>query len=396
MVETPRIKKILIAAAVLTVGVLMLLGRSHPLPYAEAQSIGKNVESFKELSDRFVALAKDKGAVYAFAVLKIANLPSNTDLHLLGHAVGDELYKQQGMGGIAYCTQDFRNACSHAVVIGALNEFGTSDATLKKIDDACRQAPGGLGAYTMCYHGLGHGVFAYFGYDLQKTVSFCKRMGTSQYNDEQYTQCVGGAVMELMGGGGHDHGAWVVAREKYLNPHDPTALCLGSLIPDSAKTFCFEYLTPELFAQAGAELTSPDPATFPKAFGFCDAVPAGRPELRRACYGGFGKEFVTIAGARDIRHVDQFGDEEYTRAAQWCTLAQTHEGQEACVREALQSVFWGGENNPQASVRFCTDAPTGSQSACWDELTHAIAQYLPGRTEVCVLLPAYYQPTCKK
>ena len=120
-------------------------------PYSEVSQIGQNVRSFKELSDRFVELASKKGAVYAYEILKQANLPQGTDFHLLGHVVGDELYKQKGVGAIADCTQDFRNACSHTIVIGALNEFGGEKA-LSLIRDACIKAPGGSGAYTMCYH----------------------------------------------------------------------------------------------------------------------------------------------------------------------------------------------------------------------------------------------------
>src|SRR3989344_6471857 len=93
-----------------------------PSDYAEARAIGDGARDFKELSDRFAQLARERGGVYAFEVLKQADLPPNTDLHLLGHIVGDELYKQEGLAGIAHCTQDFRNACSHSIVIGTLNE----------------------------------------------------------------------------------------------------------------------------------------------------------------------------------------------------------------------------------------------------------------------------------
>jgi hypothetical protein len=133
------------------VGVGSWVVRASANPYPEADSIGKNVSSFQKLSDRFTSLAQAKGGVYAFDVLKIASLPPNTDLHLLGHVVGDILYKQKGVAGMLDCTQDFRNACSHAIVIGTLNEFGPSKG-LSLIHDACAKAPGGSGAYTMCYH----------------------------------------------------------------------------------------------------------------------------------------------------------------------------------------------------------------------------------------------------
>ena len=370
---------------------------SHPrMSFAEASTIGKGAETFDILSDRFAELAKEKGGLYAFQVLKIAELPPNTDTHLLGHAIGDVFYTQKGVAGIADCTQDFRNACSHTIVIGALNEFGSGDATLKMIDDACKKAPGGVGAYTMCYHGLGHGVFAYFGYDMQKTVAYCKKMGTPEYNDQQFTQCVGGMIMELMSGGGHDHEAWVRAQNKYLLKDQPLAPCDSSLIPEAAKGYCYMYISPRLFEAAGSEIAHPNPATFPKAFTYCDAIPLTSSRSRDACFGGFGREFVGLAAERDIRAIDQLDDNVYARAAQWCDLAIPRDGKESCLRQEVESVFWGGENDPQASFRFCAVTPASLTEACLGNLANNIEHYLRGeaRTTWCNKLPVQYRGQC--
>ena len=68
----------------------------------QLQTLLKNNRAdFAEIFKYFEQLAKQKGAEYAFAALAKAPLPPNTDLHLLGHVVGDELYKQQGLRGIS-------------------------------------------------------------------------------------------------------------------------------------------------------------------------------------------------------------------------------------------------------------------------------------------------------
>lgn len=361
---------------------------------SDAATIARDAQSFQELSDRFVHVADEKGGVYAFDVLRKADLPPGTDIHLLGHAIGDELYKQKGLSGIADCTQEFRNACSHSIVIGALNEFGTGVDTLKKIDDSCKKAPGGPGAYTMCYHGLGHGVFAYFGYDLGKTVAFCKRMGTKEYNDQQYTECVSGAIMELIGGGGHDHDTWRAARETYFGSNDPLSPCSRPVIPDEAKPMCYLYLTPHLFEAAGADLADPSPETFPKAFSYCDRV--SDTEARNACFGGFGKEFVVLAAGRDIRRIDQFDDRVYATAANWCDVPHDAKGKIECIRGAVSSVFWGGENDPAASFRFCNAAPESLLEGCNAALAENIHSYTSGdvRAAWCAKLPKTAQPLC--
>jgi hypothetical protein len=363
--------------------------------FPEARVIGAGNPSFSQLSERFAELTEKKGGVYAYQVLKIAPLPPGIDVHLMGHVVGDIFYKQVGIDGIKDCTQDFRNACSHTIVVGALNEFGTGDATIAMITAACHKAPGGVGAYTMCFHGLGHGVFAFFGYDIPKAVAFCKRLGTAEYGDQEYTQCVGGMTMELVGGGGHDHDQWVVANEKYLTFDDPLSPCDRSLIPAEAKSFCYTYLTPHLFDAAGADRGNPDPSTFAKAFSYCGAI--RDTDLRDTCYGSFGKEFIPLAAARDIRNVDQMTDEEYSIAISWCMYAPNTNAREQCIGQALASVFWGGENDPQASFRFCSLAGEEVRSACYAHLGQNIASYTWGavRSTLCEQLPSAYQNDCK-
>jgi hypothetical protein len=372
----------------LAAGAVVVTERSDS--YAEAAYIANGVGDFEQLSMRFEELARKKGGAYAFEVLRRAALPPQTDLHLLGHVIGDELYAQEGVGGIAHCTQDFRNACSHSIVIGALTDYG-GETALPLIQDACEKAPGGDGAYTMCYHGLGHGVFAYFGYQLPETFDFCQKTGTAAHHQQEYVECAGGAIMELMGGGGHDPQRWQAARERYLRSSDPLAPCMDETVPADLKSICLVYLTPHLLERAGAQLARPNPVFFPQAFAYCDSIPRSQQPLRDACFGGFGKEFVPLAGERDIRRIDDFSDQEFKTAVSWCGLSEAEDGRAACVADALASVFWGGENNPETAVRFCSlvqDQPM--QEACWERLAHDTLLYISDparRSALCAMLP---------
>ncbi|MDP3645878.1 MAG: hypothetical protein Q8R25_02220 [bacterium] len=361
--------------------------------YAEAASIAEGTSNFKELSARFEELAKKEGGVYAFEVLKRAKLPPNTDTHLLGHVVGDELYKQKGVDGIADCTQDFRNACSHTIVIGALNEFG-GEAALGLIREACKKAPGGSGAYTMCYHGLGHGVFAFYGYEFPETVEFCEKTGSKEYREREYVECVGGAVMELMGGGGHDPEAWQKSREKYLT--EALSPCMDAYIPDEAKSICLIYITPHIWEAAGINMGHPDPEKFRDAFKFCDAIQDVT--LRNSCYDGFGKEFPTLANARDIRDLNKLSDDALAKVVSWCAMAPER-GLEPCTLSALRSLFWGGENDPNLSFRYCKVVAEGAlQNACYRDLASQMRQYFDGarRAEWCPRLPEEARAMCSQ
>lgn len=377
--------------------IFFLSGGLSSAVYSEVATITERVRDFKELQERFRALAHDKGALYAYDVLKRAPLPPNTDLHLLGHTVGDVLYEQQGIAGMAGCTQDFRNACSHTIVIGVLNEFGEA-AALPMIRDACKKAPGGSGAYTMCYHGLGHGVFAYFDYDLTSTADLCQKMGTADYHEREYVECVGGAIMELMGGGGHDRDAWLAAREKYLNPKRPLSPCMDAVIPDEAKLMCLTYLTPRLWELAGIDLGRPEPTRFADAFMYCDQIPVSSSHLRDACYGGFGKEFLPLTVMRDVRDNVQYSDGQLATVVEWCGMAG-EDGKQACIADAVASAFWGGEKDPSTAFRLCEAAGRDARvgDACHKRLSEEIAQYirLPERNALCDRLPEKYGHICR-
>ncbi|MEZ4200776.1 MAG: hypothetical protein R3B69_04350 [Candidatus Paceibacterota bacterium] len=81
----------------------------------------------------------------------------------MGHAVGDILYEQEGISGMSICTHDFRNACSHTMVIGALIEFGTG--AFPDIRDACHVQRQAVRVRTRCAFMVSDtGVFAYNGW----------------------------------------------------------------------------------------------------------------------------------------------------------------------------------------------------------------------------------------
>lgn len=385
-------------------GVLIFILMSFPPAKQESSieedvlAVGREATSFDELADRFVAIANDKDALYAFEVLRRAGLPPQTDLHLLGHVIGDELYKQQGVDGVVHCTQEFRNACSHSIVIGTLNDFG--EGGLDSIRESCKQAPGGGGAYTMCYHGLGHGVFSHFAFQFPETVDFCKKTGTPEYFNREYIECVGGAVMELMGGGGHDPTNYEIARNQYLSKDNPLGLCFSDNIPEETKEICLIYLTPYIWESVGIELGNPDPSRFKEGFAVCDEIPETKQHLRNACFGGFGKEFVPLVAGRDIRNVDQLTDEQYERAASWCSYPKARDGEIACIQDAIASLFWGGENDPSASFRFCDLLEENyMQSACYERLASDIGTFVTeheSKVALCEQIPEGFRKICQK
>lgn len=351
--------------------------------YPEVKIIAQTeFSSFQELTDFFADLAFEKGAVYAFEVLKIADLPPNTDVHLLGHTVGDILYEQEGSDGIQYCTPDFRNACSHTIVIGLFLDYG--EDAIPIISDACHKAPGGKGAYTMCFHGLGHGVLAYTGYDMEKATELCDQMGTEEYAYREASECIGGVTMEMVSGV-HDPDLWQIQLANYLREDDPLYPCTADFISDRDRHMCITYWTPRLFQLAGTNLQKPDPDFFEQAFTFCQTL--NDQEDRQTCFASFGKEFIVLARDRDVRNFGRMTDQEMLRSQKWCDLAPNREATKACLLSSVGSLYWGGENPPEVSIQFCNLVEDQEyRAACYNELIHAVDYYISD--------PTYHQLFC--
>lgn len=352
--------------------------------------------SFDQLKKYFTDLANQKGAKAAYEVLKNANLPVNTDLHLLGHIVGDVLYKQQGAKGIQVCTRDFRNACSHSIVVGLFTDKG--EEALDEIKQACQKAPGGGGAYIMCYHGLGHGILAFEGYDFLKTIELCKKTGTSEHQNSEYPECVSGAVMEIISGGGHDPKLWTIKRAEYFKKADPLHICSSDFMPEEVRGRCYDYLTPYLWEAVGGDINNPTRVDFQKAFRLCDEIV--EEEYRNICFGGFGKEFVGLAQSKDIRRVDQMDDDRLRQIADWCSLAEEREGIRECLGHALSSLFWGGENDYHVSIRFCNIIfDEENSNACFLNLIGQMSYYIKDskiKTSFCREIPPGLSSECQR
>ena len=396
-----RYRHILLLLVCINIFTILFLGlffiKSHVTSVAEKRfedilaNQTKNM-NFSQLSAFFKDLANAKGGAYAFQALTQAKLGPDIDTHLLGHVIGDELYKQKGINGIKDCTQDLRNACSHSMVIGAFTQLG--EKALPKIATACEKAPGGKGAYTMCFHGLGHGVLAYYGYDFPKMIKSCEKTGTPAHNNQEFAECVGGGIMEIISGGGHDHSTWEKKRSEYLRPDDPLKLCSKSIMPERARSMCYTYITPYLWEASGGDINNISKENMKKAFLYCNTADDTYKDI---CYGGFGKEFIGFATDRDIRQVGSISTTHARIIKDLCSVAPTTQAIANCVKTTVGSLFWGGENDPHSSIRFCelyTNTPY--ENTCYQAFIENVLTYIdpPKLAENCLLLPKQYQKAC--
>jgi hypothetical protein len=363
-------------------------------------SVPKNLPQTEDAyAGYFAELARTQGGRYAFDVLKRTDIPAAVNVHTVAHAIGDILYSQEGTAGMASCTQDFRNACSHSIVIQTFINDGAK--ALSKIRSACEYAPGGKGAYAICFHGVGHGLMAYLGYDFKEAVAECARMtgeepasgGTGHRFTDTREECIGGAVMELVQGS-HDAAAQARAVTAYMPLDDPFRPCTDEYVPEDLRTACIVSLTERFFGYAGIGDKTPDPSSYPSAMAAC-ALNAKTDE-RGACYAGFGKEFVFFATELNGGDATRLSDEALRGIWTWCGYAPTIEDASRCASIAVDSLFWAGQNNPRSSVRFCSVAPGEQKRACFAGLVENIRHFLEGesKADACALLPSEFAARC--
>ncbi|MFT7507315.1 MAG: hypothetical protein ACI92I_000458 [Acidimicrobiales bacterium] len=405
-------KIILLLVLSITVGslsaLLVYLTTSNTLPgneEARVQQSIKDVEiltnrqaSFDEFVSVFVTTAREDGAVFAFNVLKNAELPFGLDSHLLAHSIGDILYEQVGIKGMALCTHDFRNACSHTMVIGALIEFGAQ--ALPEIRKSCHSAPGGTGAYTMCFHGLGHGVLAFNSYDMPKTVAMCDKLGADEFDNLEAIECFGGAIMEMIGGGGHNQQMWELKRMESFSVDDPFGFCTKDFLPEKYRSICYTYMTPYAYEAFGADMAQPTELIHKKVFELCSKIPSNQKKERKACYGGQGKEFVGLAVGRNFVNHDVPSLESIQKMYNWCALAKEPDGFQYCIESVVDSLYWGGENPYEGPIIFCNLETDGAvRTACFSKLTENVGFYIDNvgyRTEYCEALPVESLLDCRE
>lgn len=362
---------ILVLALTIFLYSFYLINPKVPAPNSEINYLRNKSLDFAQLKAYFKDLSEKKGAVYAFEVLNKAPMPSGIDMHLLAHTVGDELYKQKGIKGMKDCTDDFRNACSHSIVINLFYEKG--DAGINDINQACKEAPG-KGGYSMCYHGLGHGVFAYADYQFPKTAELCKEVSSGNLKGPEYKECMGGAVMEQISGGDHDKISWQKQRDINLRKDNPLYPCMSDLITDPGpRQICLVYLTPYLWELAGKISAEVPDDVIIKSFEYCNLIPSEDIQNRQACFGGFGKEFLAMAKGKDVRNIDKLTDEEMQQIYHWCSLAPHLEGQEYCIVFAQGSMYWSGANDKKLPIHFCSLAPSEElKNYCFTKLITTI------------------------
>lgn len=93
--------------------------------------------------------------------------------HEFAHMIGNNIYTNLGLKGIAICDETFAYGCYHGVTEEMLKEEGVD--SILSIQNNCLEffPPAQSYNYTGCIHGIGHGLVTLYGLDVQKALKDC-------------------------------------------------------------------------------------------------------------------------------------------------------------------------------------------------------------------------------
>lgn len=206
-------------------------------PTISVHEHARHAGSILARQDAVRVLVELLGAEKSDGLLHALDLPPTGDTHLLGHEVGEMLYSQHGIDGLRQCSRSFLMACYHGLVIRAVGTEG--ERYLGTIFEICRSDHNLL---SQCAHAVGHGLLAWTGYDLPKTLTMC-----TQVSEEVRYNCLDGVFME------HVYHAFqprsVLTDASLNNPHD---VCLS--LESGYQRACYANQPPYWFALYGGDL----------------------------------------------------------------------------------------------------------------------------------------------
>lgn len=118
----------------------------------------------------------------------------STKRHSVGHTYGRVLFEELDTTGFGYCDGGFVFGCYHEFFARVIQRDGV--AVTSKLNDECFSANDRLPDAYACQHGIGHGLLAHGGYELdnlRRALELCNGLDPI----DPINGCYGGAVMEF-------------------------------------------------------------------------------------------------------------------------------------------------------------------------------------------------------
>ena len=291
------------------------------------------------------------------------------DCHNRAHEMGRRAYELLGGESFKNCGIECHSGCRHGATEAFFAENGTSDL-ISSMQFLCGDEVGNKFHMHQCIHGIGHGLMAWFDYELHDALGACNMIGHPFHQDS----CYSGVFMENIVGSivntdWSGEGQSVGHHTKYLS-NDPHYPC--NAVDDRYKGQCYWLQTDRMLhlsgdaASVGVECTKA-----PEQFQF-------------SCFFSMGR---TISGFYLLDPVKSF---------QVCNTVPNSVDRDTCLEGALSNLFWD-ETQANKGIELCVlSTDTSFDLRCYDALIVRAAEVIPRHfmKQFCEKLPKKYYDQC--
>ncbi len=315
-----------------------------------------------EVMDEMIKTYNLRSLTQSLSRLGYAN---GIDCHNRAHELGRRGYELLGSTAFKSCGVECHSGCRHGATEAFFADKGT-DNLLNSIKLLCREEKETFGLH-QCLHGTGHGLMAWFDYDIHGALNACDLIEQKQHRNS----CYSGVFMENIVGGlaSSDTENEEQHITEYLND-DPHYPC--TILDDKYKNTCY-------FLQTDRMLTL---LRSPRHIGDeCAKIPE---QFQHSCFGSMGR---TISGSVLQDPVQSF---------ELCGTIQDIKNRNICLSGVLADLIWD-QTHAERAIAFCKlDHHSSFRVQCYDQLINIAAQVIPpeGMDDFCNKLPKQHNDRC--
>ena len=298
------------------------------------------------------------------------------DCHQESHQIGRIGYKIEKEKSFQSCSADCHSGCYHGAMESLLVEKGTANLA-SDVMEVCQKFETSFGNFE-CLHGVGHGILAYFDYDMPQTIIECKKLpdGFSQ------SSCYGGMFMENiltgqgLGAGDIDKNGDIHTTE-WVNKNDPYFPC-NKIDKDQILQYqCYQMQTSWMLTLSKYNFN-----TVAKQ---CLNAPNN---MQQACFKSFGRDEAgyTLRNPKKIIEICNIVSDQGNYYMQ-------------CIEGALNVIvdFWGPGLKGQTS-ELCSITKEPYKKTCYQILAGRLPglfQELDKQKKICDTFEPAYQNLCQ-
>lgn len=289
------------------------------------------------------------------------------DCHNRAHEMGRRAYELLGAEAFKNCGIECHSGCRHGATEAFFAENGTSDL-ISGMHTICGEEQGNKFHMHQCVHGVGHGLMAWYDYELHDALAACDLI-VHPFHQES---CYSGVFMENIVGSitvdtKNENTSYHYTEYLSEDPHYPC-----NAVEEKYRFQCYWGQTDRMLQLFG---------TIEPLGGLCGEV-TGRP--RYACFRSMG---------RTSSHFLAWRPPEVFSV---CNVLSEDADKNACLSGALSDLFWD-ETQMDRAIELCRLVHSSSfEKMCYDEMIIRASEVLPlgSREDFCEKLPPEYQNHC--